>query len=296
MKQQFLVDIAGTFKAYIYQDNRKIVPTSATLTVDLPGSSTDLITAQAMGVAADGLLSYALTTTHNDLADANYKATIAYVFGGSTFYEVLFYDVVNAILSKVIVDDDILAELPSLRGLGWKVHGTADSGSTTTLVDAELKGRQDYPDDHFTGGTVESITQAEVRDITDFVALTGTLTTVAFSSAISTDKYIITRSYSREIQRAFEKIEQWVINLGRRPDLIIDPYDLRETHIYQTVAEICKGLITVNEELYWGLWKDYEKLALNSFKSVPYKYDESEDGIISENEEQRPVVRRTGRA
>ena len=44
-------------------------------------------------------------------------------------------------------------ELPQLKDNGWRVHGTADSGSTTTLIDAELKR---YEDDYFTGGLAYS--------------------------------------------------------------------------------------------------------------------------------------------
>ncbi len=295
-KQQFLIDIAGTFKAYIYDDNRKVVPTSATLTVTAPGTTTVVVATTAMSVASDGLLSYSLTTSHNDTLNENYKAIIAYIFGGETFYETLFYDVVNAILSKVITDDDLFLELPSLRPLQWKVHSQADSGSTTTIVDAELQDKQEYGDDYFTGGTAYSIDRDETRDITNFVASTGTLTTVAFSGAIATDKYILSRSFSREIQRAFEKLEDMIVNLGRRPELILDPYDLRGIHILLAVAEVCKGLMTINEEFYWSLWKEYEKAGRMAFEKKEFKYDVSDDGEISSSEEKDRVRRTTGRA
>jgi hypothetical protein len=296
VKQQFIVDIAGTFKAYIYQDNRKVVPTSATLTVTQPGTTTVVVNAQAMGVASDGLLSYSLTTDNNDTLNENYKAVIAYVLGGETFYETLFYDVVNAILSKVITDDDLFLELPSLRPLKWKIHGQADSGSTTTIVDAELKDNQEYFDDYFTGGTAYSIDRDETRDITDFVASTGTLTTIAFSGVISTDKYILSRSFSREIQRSFEKIEEKIVNLGRRPELILDPYDLREIHILFAVAEVCKGLMTINEEFYWALMDRYEEKGEVAFRDKEFKYDKSDDGIISASEEPDRIGKTTVRS
>ena len=123
MKQQFLIDIAGTFKAYIYDDNRKIVPTSATLTVTQPGTTTVVVATTAMTVASDGLLSYSLTTSHNDTLNENYKAVIAYIFGSETFYETLFYDVVNSVLHKVITDRDIVSELPQLKDNGWRFDG-----------------------------------------------------------------------------------------------------------------------------------------------------------------------------
>src|SRR3972149_11680857 len=129
MRQQFLVDTAETFQTYVYENNRKSVPTSATLTVYKPGSTDKLITAAAMTVGSDGLLSYSLTATHNDLADENYKAVISYVYNAVTYSITLFYDVVNSKLVKVITDEDLTNELPQLKESGWRVHGTAERGS-----------------------------------------------------------------------------------------------------------------------------------------------------------------------
>ncbi len=294
MKQQFLEDIAETFKTYIYKDNRKLVATSATLTVYKPGTSIKLLDAVSMTVASDGLLSYSLTTTHNDIADENYKAVIAYVSGSDTFYTTLFYDVVKVILHIVITDQDVIDELPQLRDSGWSVEGTADSGSSTTIVDAELVDREEYPDDHFMGGKAYSIDRNETRDITGFVRSTGTLTTKAFSGAISTDKYVLTRSFTREIQRAFDKIEDRLNRMGRRAHLILDPYDLREAHIYQTVADICKGMATdVEGTIWWEFMNLYEMKVNWFFKNTTFKYDISKDGYISGSEEDQKPGRRT---
>jgi len=284
-KQEFLVDTSETFQSYLYENNQKIVPTSATLTVYNPGATTVLIDAVAMTVAADGLLSYILTTTHNDIADENYKAVISYVYSTVTYSITLYYDVVNSKLHSVITDEDIISELPQLTDNGYRIYGTADSGSTTTLVDADLVR---YKDDYFTGGLAHSLDLDEVRPITDFVSSTGTVTTAAFSGNITTDKYILVRSYSKEIQRAFEKVKAKVIQQGKRPALILDPYDLREVHIYQSVAEVCKGTAaSVEGSLWWDLWQDYEKKAFFAFKELNFKYDDSNDGYIVGSGEER---------
>ena len=284
MKQQFLEDTADIFKTYIYENNRRIVPSSAAITVYKPGGASILVDAQSMTVGADGLLSYSLTTAHNDAANENYKAVISYIYNSATWYLTFFYDVVKSKLSRVITDDDIINELPQLKDKGWRVHGTADSGSTTTIVDAELKR---YEDDYFTGGLAYSINKGETKEITDFVSSTGTVTTTAFSSAIAADKYILTRPFSREIQRAFEKIEEFLNSAGKRPFLILDPYDLREVNIYYSVAEVCKGLATEGDSLWWNLWKDYENKAYAIFKGINFKYDQSNDGYIAGSEESK---------
>ncbi len=292
MRQQFLVDIADTFKTYVFENNRKVVPTSATLTVYEPGGDTVLIDAAAMTVAADGLLSYSLTTTHNDEADENYKAVVAYVVSGTTYYLTLFYDVVNSKLHKVIVDDDLISELPQLRTRREVVHGTAESGSTTTIVDTELK---QYEDDYFTGGLATNLTNDETREITDFVSSTGTVTIATATATTTGHKYILQRSYSREIQRAFEKIEDLLHREGRRAHLILDPYDLREVHILFSVAEVCKGFMTETDNMWSFFWQEYDKRAYAVFKNLNLKYDESDDGIIAGAEEGKRMTKRIGR-
>lgn len=293
MKQQFLKDIAGNFQTVIYEDNQKIVPISATLTVFAPGGSTEIISAQAMTVGADGLLSYALTTAHNDTYDENYKADITYVVAGETYHTTLYYDVVKSILHVVITDEDIVNELPQLKDNGWRITGQATSGGTTTIVDINLAK---HDDDYFTGGLAYSIDKNEVRKITDFVASTGTVTTEAFSAAISTDKYVLTRAYTKEIQRGFEKIMDLLKRAGRRPYLILDPYDLREIHIQYAVAEIVKGLVVEEADMWSMFMEKYEARAYSMFKNLPLKYDESEDDILSAAEEDKKITRRLGRA
>lgn len=291
MRQQFLVDIADTFKTYVYENNRKVVPVSATLTVYEPGSTTVLVATVAMTVAADGLLSYSLTASHNDIADENYKGVIAYVVSGTTYYLTLYYDVVNCKLHQVITDADIVNELPQLKDKGWRVHGTASSGSTTTIVDLELTR---YEDDYFTGGLATNLTNNETREITDFVSSTGTVTTALFATAnAAANKYVLARSYTREIQRAFEKIEGLLNSAGQRAHLILDPYDLREVHIYYAVAEACKGMATESENFWWALWQEYDKKGWLSFKGLKLKYDDSDDGVISSAEEGKKIIRRT---
>ena len=294
MKQQFLVDIADTFKTYIYEDNRKAVPSSATFTVYKPGSSEKLIDGVAMTVAADGLLSYALTAVHNDIADENYKAVISYVLAGTTYYITLFYDVVKSVLAQVITDDDLINELPQLRDKQWLTHGVVDSGSTTTLIDAELKR---YADDFFTGGLATNLTKDESREITDFTASSGTVTTVAFSAAnAASDKYQLQRSFSKEIQRAFEKLESMLFQAGRRAYLVLDSSDLREVHILLSVAETCKGFITSDGGSMWSYFFDlYDKRSYAIFKSLNLKYDISKDGYVSSEEESLRIKRTTGR-
>lgn len=285
MRRQYLVDTAEVFSIDVYDTNdQKLIPTSATITVYKPGTTTKLIDAGVMGVAANGTLTYSLTATHNDVADADYKAVIVYVYATVSYTApFVYYDVVQSKLKSIITDLDVVNELPQLRENGWRVHGTADSGSTTTIVDAELKR---YEDDYFTGGLATNLTNDEVRNITDFVSSSGTVTIVTATTTASGNKYVLTRSFKKEILRAFEKIEELVIRAGQRPNLILDPYDLKEVHTYYAVAEVCKGMTGAGgtDTFWWQMWKDYEAKAYAVFKSINFKYDASDDGLLTDSE------------
>ncbi|MCK4846099.1 MAG: hypothetical protein KAS88_00395 [Deltaproteobacteria bacterium] len=282
MNQQFLIDTADKFRTYIYADNICIVPSSATITIYKPGGDVLLVDSATMGVEADGLLTYELSALDNATVDRSYKSIITYIYDGETYYISIFYDVVHSRLTKVITDDDLVREFPQLKDAEWRVHGTADSGTTTTIVDEELKR---YAEGYFTGGLAYSIDKDETREITDFVASSATVTVKAFGSAVISDKYILTRSFLREIERAFEKIEERLIAAGKRPELVLDSQDLRSLHIYASVAEVAKGLSSKVDDFWWTLWKEYDVKADRAFAVLPIKYDTSGDGYISSSED-----------
>lgn len=281
MKQLFLKDTADTFKVYIYENNRIATPQSAQISVYRP-SGTALINSASMTIGADGLLSYAFLASDNAETGPDYKAVIAYALNGAVVSAVFFYDVVVSRPGIVITDEDLLSELPQLKDSGWRVFGSAESGTSAAITDTELKR---YADDYFVGGLAYSAGKDETRAITSFNSSTGTVTTTPFSSAITAgEKYILTRSFGREITRAFEKIEEMLVQIGRRIDLVIDPYDMRGLHIYSSVAEVCKGFISERDNLWWELWKEYEKKAVETFKKMNFKYDSSGDGFIAPSE------------
>lgn len=281
MKQQFLADTSDTFRTYIYENNLKVVPASAFIRITRPGGS-ELVARTAMAIAADGLLSFELTASHNSSPALDYKAEIEYSHNSKTHYAVLFYDVVRSRLTKVITDEDIFSELPQLRDRGWSVSGTAEGGSETTIIDSRLKR---YTDGYFTGGIASCPTKNESREIRDFSSSTGTLTIEPFSTPVASgDIYILARSFSREIQRAFEKLEDSLKRLGKRPHLVLDSHDLREAHIFLSVAEACKGLSSENKGIWWELWKEYDAKAVAAYAGLRLKYDYSGDGSITGGE------------
>lgn len=278
MKQQFLAATGDTFRTYIYDMNLKVVPSAAFIKISRPGGG-GLVGRTAMTVGADGLLSYELSAADNASPALDYKAEIEYDHGSKTHYAVLFYDVVRSRLAKVITDEDLFAELPQLRDRGWSVSGTAEAASDSTITDSRLKR---FSDGYFAGGVASLPSKGETREIRDFSAATGTLTVEPFSTpATAGDRYLLTRSFSREIQRAFEKLEDSLKRMGKRPHLVLDSHELREAHIFLSVAEACKGLSSENKGIWWELWKEYDARAAAAYSNLRLKYDYSGDGTIT---------------
>lgn len=289
MRQQFIVNTADTFKTRIYEHNRGIIPTSARLTVWHPSSYEKLIDDLAMTISSDGLLTYALGAELNNTVGLNYKAQIVYVHQSIESRATLFYDVVNSRLTSVITDEDLISELPQLMDNGYRHLGTASAGTASTIVDAEL-GR--FDDHYFTGGLAYVARLDEKREIIGFESSTGTVTTESFSGTIAADDaYVLTRSFAKETRRAFEKIEGMLLKLGKRPELLMDALELREAHIYASVAEVCKSFVATNSGLWWELWKVYEEKAQEAISSLTFKYDASNDGFISAFEEGESAIR-----
>ncbi|WKZ33674.1 MAG: hypothetical protein QY316_04535 [Thermodesulfobacteriota bacterium] len=281
MRQQFLLNTPDRFQTYIYESNRKLVPDAAFITIYTPGG---LLLAEraSMTIAADGLLSYELGQEENSIAALNYKAVIEYAHGANTHYATILYDVVRSRLGKVVTDEDLMAELPQLRESNWSVRGVAESGSEAEITDTGLKR---YGDGYFTGGSAYLPARGERREITGFAAASGTVTVEAFPEPVSPgDSYILSRSFGKEIQRAFEKLEERLTRLGKRPHLVLDPYDLREAHILLSVSEACKGLAVESKGLWWNFWKEYERKADEAISEVTLKYDRTGDGLISGTE------------
>jgi hypothetical protein len=113
--------------------------------------------------------------------------------GGSTF--MTWEGQVLALADSTQVQADVTtalqsADLDDLADAIVAVQGTADSGSTTTLVDSALTQADDYWNDYmlvveFSGGTKRAC-------IIDFVASSDTLTVYpAFPSGVGTEQYAI---------------------------------------------------------------------------------------------------------
>lgn len=301
MKQQVLYAKTDTLRLTVYSLNRAIVPSSATITLYKQDGTTALQATVAVTAisATTGEMTYSLTTTHTANLGLNYKAVWAYVVSGVTYYETQLFDVVRSILSIPITDDDLYAELPSLRKTNVQASGTATAGATTTLTDT--KARKEV-DDYWKGGQIQILAgtgSGQTRDITTNIQSTGVITVdPAFTTTPdTTSTYRIIKSWSIAIQNNFEKIEQMLYDKGRRDALILEASQIKTVLIYLTLHTISTDLRDEENDKWDLLQKDYLAKFEKAFTTLTLDYDEDESGGVQGQEQQQNVSSlRIGRA
>lgn len=288
MKQQFLKDQADTIRLTIFQDNRPVVPSSATITLYKPGSSELQSSTSATINSTTGEMTYSLTTTHTAVKGLNFRAKWSYVVGGVTFIEEQLFDIVRSILSIPITDGDLFNELESLREINLQRTGTASSATTSTLLDTAARKEDD---DFWTGGVIEILNgtgEGQVRDITDFVQSTSTITVSPnwVTTPDTTSVYKIVRGFTRKIEQAFEKIAAMIYNKGQRHHLIIESSQIKIPLIYLTVHFICLDVSKESDDKWDRLANRYWDLFSTEFGNMKLDYDTDESGTIEGDEEQ----------
>lgn len=288
MKQQFLEDKTGTLRLSVYEDNRPIIPSEAKVTLYNPAGS-ELQAQDDGSVDADtGEMTYSLTATHTATVDTNYKAVWEYVVSGTTYYQIQLYDVVKSILSIPITDADLYAELDALREQHFQETGTADSGTASTLVDANRNEKDNF----WKGGQIEIISgtgSGQKHDITAFTQSTGTFTVDPDwdTNPDTTSIYKVIKSFTTKIEHSFEEIEDMLYDKGNRAALILESSQIKFAIIYLTVSKICQDLADEVDDKWDRLATTYYERYLNKFSNMKLEYDEDETGFIEGEEEGR---------
>lgn len=292
MKQQFLVGIAGTIRLTIYDKNRPIIPTSATVELYNPGSNSVLqASASATVNPTTGEMTYILTTTHTATKDLNYKAVWAYVVSGTTYYETQLFDVVRSVLSIPITDDDLYRELPSLNKKNVQESGTATAGAASSLTDT-VKRKE--ATDYWKGGVLEILSGTgvgQIRSVTTNVQSTGVISVSPdfTTTPDTTSKYRIVRSWYSVIEHCFDKFEQMLYDKGNRASLILETSQTRVPMIFLTLLTIALDLRDEEGDKWDLIYKDYEAKFKEAFTNLKLDYDADESGGVDEGEGQESV-------
>lgn len=292
MKQQFLYQKTDTIRLTVYQSNRSIIPTSAQITLyKVDGNTVLQALATATVDATTGEMTYPITTTHTAALGLNYKAIWQYVVSGLTYYETQLFDVVRSILSIPITDDDLYAELSSLRKTNVQASGTATAGAVGSLTDTK-KRKED--DDYWKGGIIQILSgtgEGQERDITGNVQSTGVVSvTPNFSPAPDTTSvYRVVKSWTEAIKNAFQKIEQMLYDKGKRDALILEASQIRVPLIYLTLQTIAMDQREKENDRWDLLAKDYDIKFNAAFGTMALDYDEDESGGVQGQEVQENI-------
>lgn len=292
MKQQFLEDIGGTIRLTTYDKNRALVPSSALITL-YESDGTTVLQAQASATVngTTGEMTYAISATHAADKGLNYKAVWQYVVSGATYYETQLFDVVKSILSIPITDDDLFAELPSLRKANVQATGTATAGSSSSLTDT---AKRKETDDYWKGGTLEIMAgtgSGQSRDVTGFTQSTAVITVdpAWATTPDTTSVYRVVKSFSKSIEQCFEKIEQMLYDKGKRDALILEASQIRIPLIYLTLHTISLDLRDEVDDKWDMTQKSYDEMFKQAWSNLTLDYDEDESGGIQGDEVQQGI-------
>jgi len=99
-------------------DGAKVTPTSATITIYKPGSTTAVVSAASMTLSGS-VLQYApdTTTVANYPVDEGYRADLAITYSGVVYKRQLVFDVAKYLLDLNIGYDQLVAFDDSIRGM-----------------------------------------------------------------------------------------------------------------------------------------------------------------------------------
>lgn len=278
MKQQ-LVQSSTTdqLEIEVWDHNVQVVPTSAVVSIIINGNTE--VSLGTASIVTSGTCSYQPgATVLGDLAE-NCIAAWRLTIGGEYRYFRDTFDVVLNPLYPVVTDEDLIAECAQLQDSKYMEAGLADSGTSTTLVSILL---QEFQDNHFQGGTLEITDGAcagEKGRIASSERSTGTIALDASlsTSVDSTSRFVVRRTFQREIDRAWNDVEAMIQTKGYRPALVMNSEDLRPVHLAWTLVKVCRNLAKSKDDVWWARAEEYNADFAAKLNWVKFVYDTDED-------------------
>ena len=89
----------------------------------------------------------------------------------------------------------------------------------------------------------------------------------------------------RQRSKAWGHIEKRLIRIGRRPELVLDAWELTDAHIFKTLEIFFRDS---GQAVGDGRWDELSTLYADKFetewRSINFRYDADEDGRIDEDE------------
>lgn len=212
----------------------------------------------------------------------NYK--VVYDIDGETI--VYFFSIVNYPFVNPVNDQDLITENPIVKRGTWEVKGQADSGTTDTIIDTERTEVNEY----WYGGIIDILPlddadQVTSHRVTDYDSTINTITfEPAYSATITTQNYVLRRSYQSQIDLAGEKVVEDLNKNAKRAYLLIDSTQCKRLVVYkffETYFQALRETEGDKNDLQFRYYSDKYSTELNSLK---VDYDEDEDGDITDDE------------
>jgi len=278
-------DATYTFSFTEYVNDLESNISAATISTKT-ASGTEILASTAMTISG-ATATYALDTSASaDYSIArNFQALI--VVDGVT--HVRLFDIVRYPFNNSVTIVELQQEnRGALEIAGFKKEGEAESGSTTTAVDASFIGGDDY-----TGGEIEvypadnsEITQK--FSITAFDDTTGTFTfSPARDTAVSTNRFQVRKSFDNEVARAGDIVQSDLWKRDQRAYLILDNTQVNNMIVYKFFELLfAKRRTSTSEDDRDNIqYIYYRDLYMSEYSGLPLVYDLDNDGTIDDGEE-----------
>ena len=213
----------------------------------------------------------------------NYK--VVYIIDGETI--VYFFDIVNYPFINPVNDQDLITENPIVKKGVWEVKGQADSGTVDTIIDTERTEVNEY----WYGGIIDILPLDDADQVTshrvnDYDNTTNTITfEPARSTAITTENYVLRRSYQSQINLAGEKVVEDLNKNAKRAYLLIDSTQCKRLVIYKFFETYFQALREAEGDKNDLQFKYYSEKYASELNNLKVDYDEDEDGDITEEEQ-----------
>ena len=213
----------------------------------------------------------------------NYK--VVYVIDGETI--VYFFNIVNYPFINPVNDQDLITENPIVKKGVWEVKGQADSGTVDTIIDTERTEVNEY----WYGGIIDILPlddadQVTSHRVTDYDNTINTLTfEPARATAITTENYVLRRSYQSQINLAGEKVVEDLNKNAKRAYLLIDSTQCKRLVIYKFFETYFQALREAEGDKNDLQFKYYSEKYASELNNLKVDYDEDEDGDITEEEQ-----------
>jgi len=190
-------------------------------------------------------------------------------------------------MALTLTNADIVGRLKLLADR----HLKADSGSTTTAVNATLIDETTLVNQFicFVNGDNVGIDSV----ITAFDDTTGTITFDALANAVTnTDEFCIVQTgFQSDVTQAYNVMRNDLRNRGYEIDLFLTHDQIKEMHIYKTIELICSSLMNNgdDQDAYFVHKGDFRNLYETETLNMLADYDADKSGDISTSEEEQSL-------